>query len=244
MDMLGLLKTLGTAVSNFFLKGTKKILQTDYGFQLAAKIMPYSTCFSHSVSNLLSAIGIHISPDDITKTVNNAEYQNWVRQNVSWAVGYFGRLQTVWQVQERFIKKALSNYGKTEYSVIMNWATSRAAILERLDAGFPVVIDSYPTYSKTNQKLGHIVAVVGYIYEYIPQQEDFQSPEQYNQYVTFFGAEPRDCYVIDDPFGNMLANYRGNERVPHPVIGDDLILPFEYFDSDIRGKFSLSLRRG
>lgn len=251
MNFSDIISTIGTWVSSFansvgstVKSATRKVLGTNYGFQLTAKIMPYSTCFSHSVANLLSSVGINITPDEITTLANSQEYQDWVRQNVKWAVAYIGRLQTVWQVQERVIQQILEKNGKTHlYQVVMNWNTTRETILENLNKGFPTVIDTYPVYYKTGQKLGHIIAVVGYAYGYIPQAEDFQTSAQFNEYVEKFGYEPRDCYIIDDPFGNMLSGYIGNERIPNPIVGDDLIIPFDWFDSNVRGKFSLTLRR-
>lgn len=249
MDLSKLFSSIGDALSSVIggigtamAAARRRVLPTKYGFQLRARIMPYSTCFSHSVANLLSAVGIEVSPDEVTVTVNSGEYQRWVAQNVQWATAYIGRLQTVWQVQERYLNQRLQAAGlQVRYQVVMTWATTKEFILEQIQAGYPVVTDTYPVYVKTGQKIGHIVAIVGYVLGYVADRKDFPSDRLYTQYVAKFGAEPRDCYIVDDPFGNMLEGYAGNDGT-QPVIGDDLILPFQWFDGGIRGKFSLTLR--
>jgi len=227
--LASILRTIQNTLSSVINK-SRGLVTTTYSFQLKNIDSPWSTCFSSSISNLLSAIGIEVAPDVITRTVNSTEYLAWAQKNIWKWERFLGKMQVVWDVQKKFVEDILKEKGLDQkYSVVYKSSTSRAYIVDQLRRNFPVVINTSPWYINPQGlrfQLGHITTVVGF------EEEAKLIDARDNQEKSGL------WYIVDDPFGNMLNEYRENQD--KPTAGDDVVIWGNWFDTAVRGGLSIS----
>jgi hypothetical protein len=85
-------------------------------------------------------------------------------------------------------------------------------IYQVVEKGLPVVVSgNFPKSSGSNETIGHIVVVVGAIYQKDELLKD-----------TFIKPNPK-AIIIDDPWGNFMDGYEKN------TTGNDVICPWDLF---------------
>lgn len=157
--MLDIIKRIGQVVSQAVaqVKRTVQWTSNTYTPQVHAALSPYSSCFSHCSAWFLQSFGVACTPDDVTRTLNSGQYNAWVDAYIGRGVSaqYAGRMQTLWQLQERYLNDRLAAYS---VRAVFTTGTTDAQILDWIQTG-PVIVGTSPVYN--GQTLGHIMLVVG-----------------------------------------------------------------------------------
>lgn len=157
------LKSIFGGVADFILKQQVHIKQgTSYNAntwknQAAAKRSPFSSCFSHCSAWLLQNAGKQTTPDAITEALNDYPYYKaWAAQHygASVARSFAGNMQTLWELQLKYINDALGSGNRAFFDGYTEIAELKAYIQRA-----PVIVGTSPMYQ--GKVLGHIMLIVG-----------------------------------------------------------------------------------
>lgn len=158
--------------------------------QIKATILPYASCFGHSMAWFLENFGISITPDDVMAEINSAKwFQETIRiEGRAAAEQYRGKVNQLWKVQAAYANAKLAA-AKVSATAVFGTGLDDGQIHQALRHA-PVICSITPRHD--GRRIGHVVLIVG--------------------------SDGAGRWIVDDPFGDFRRDYpvhdRGGDDIP------------------------------